>query len=576
MKTSPEILRREYRARQWWTDTRITDLFDRCVAERPDRIALIDPPNREALLGTAPRRLTFRQIAELADGFAVALLEQGLGRDSILITQLPNIVEYAALYLAAARIGVIVSPVPMQYRRHELAHIVATTGARTALTVSIFKGAAQAEGAVQLAADRDFTVLSLGADAPPGARPFNPAQLDAATRVRLGAAIATANLDADDVFTICWTSGTEGNPKGVPRTHNQWISINHAHQVGARIADGETLLNPFPLVNMAAIGGCLLSWLQCRGTLLLHHPLDLPVYLQQIAGEKPQYAIAPPAILNMLIKSEELLARVDLSSLRCIGSGSAPLDPGMIAGFHERFGIEVINIFGSNEGVSLISGATEAPDPRDRARLFPRFGRAEIHWPRLAPCPMDTRLIDPDSGEEITARGLPGELQIRGPAVFDGYFREPALTARSFTSDGYFRTGDLFEIAGSAENPCFYRYVGRLKQIIIRGGVKISPEELDEVLAAMPAILEGAVAGYRDEILGEKICAAIVPRPGQSPNLEDVRAHFATAGLAIFKHPERLCILAQLPRNPTGKVMRKELTQIAELAGSDESARSMG
>lgn len=568
MKTSPESLRREYHARRWWTDTRITDLFDRCVASHPDRIALVDPPNREALVGTAPQRLTYRQIAELADGFSLALLDHGLGRDAILITQLPNIVEYAALYLAAARIGVIVSPVPMQYRRHELTHIVGVTGAGTALTVASFKGVAHADGAVQLATDRHFDVLCLGDSAPTGARPFTPSALDAAGRARLQQAIAAANVDADDVFTICWTSGTEGNPKGVPRTHNQWISINRAHHVGARIADGETLLNPFPLVNMAAIGGCLLSWLHAQGTLLLHHPLDLPVYLQQIATERPQYAIAPPAILNMLIKNEDLLARVDLSSLRCIGSGSAPLDPGMIAGFRERFGIEVINIFGSNEGVSLISGATEAPDPRDRARLFPRFGRSEITWPRPAPCPMDTRLIDPESGEEITAIGKPGELQIRGPAVFDGYYREPDLTARSFTSDGFFRTGDLFEVAGNAEDPRFYRYVGRLKQIIIRGGVKISPEELDEVLAAMPAVLEGAVAGYRDDILGEKICAAVVPKPGQTVSLEDVRAHFAAAGLAIFKRPERLCVVAQLPRNPTGKVMRNELTQIAERADS--------
>ena len=564
MKTSPETLRREYRARQWWGDTRITDLFDQCVAEHPDRVALVDPPNRESLVGGAPRRLTFREIARLVDGFALALHDLGLGRDTILITQLPNIVEYAALYIAAARIGVIVSPVPMQYRRHELSHIVAVTGARTALTVASFKGVAHADGAVQLAADREFNVLCLGDSAPTGARPFTPSVLDEHGKTRLQEAAAAAGVDADDVFTICWTSGTEGNPKGVPRTHNQWISINRAHHIGARIADGETLLNPFPLVNMAAIGGCLLSWLHARGTLLLHHPLDLPVYLQQIATERPQYAIAPPAILNMLIKNEDLLAKVDLSSLRCIGSGSAPLDPGMIAGFHERFGIEVINIFGSNEGVSLISGVTEAPDPRDRARLFPRFGRAEIRWPRPAPCPMDTRLIDPDSGAEITALGRPGELQIRGPAVFDGYYREPDLTARSFTSDGYFRTGDLFEIAGSETDPRFYRYVGRLKQIIIRGGVKISPEELDEVLAAMPSVLEGAVAGYRDEILGEKICAAVVPRPGQTVTLEDVRAHFAAAGLAIFKRPERLCVLPQLPRNPTGKVMRNELTGIAE------------
>lgn len=564
MKTTPDSLRRRYHALGWWHETRITDLFDAARRAFPQRVALVDPPNRESLSGGAPRRLTYDEVATLADAFALRMVELGMVRDDVLVTQLPNIVEYVAVYLAAGRLGVIVSPVPMQYRRHELEHIVGITGARWALTVERFKGVEHAAGAVELARDRELAVLCLGEAAPPGARAFAPAPLAAEGRARLEAAIASAAVEADDVFTICWTSGTEGKPKGVPRSHNHWITINRAHHVGANLQPGDVLLNPFPLVNMAAIGGCMLSWLQSQGTLLLHHPLDLPVYLQQIATERPHYAIAPPAILNMLIKDERLLALAKLDSLRCIGSGSAPLDPGMIQGFHERFGIEVINIFGSNEGISLISGAAEAPDPHKRARLFPRFGRAEIAWSRPAPCPMETRIIDPDSGDEILEADCPGEMQIRGPGVFDGYFRAPDLTRAAFTADGWFRTGDLFEIAGDADDLRYYRYVGRLKQIIIRGGVKISPEELDEVLARIPSVLEGAVAGYRDEILGERICAAVVPKPGQPITLEDVREHFAQAGLAIFKRPEKLCLVEALPRNPTGKVMRDEIRRIAE------------
>lgn len=564
MKTTPDQKRQQYRALGWWHDTRITDLFDAALRAAPHRVALVDPPNREALSGGLPRRLTFADVAELADAYALRMLEIGIRRDEVLLTQLPNIVEYVAIYLAAGKLGVIVSPVPMQYRRHELEHIVGITGARWALTVERFKGVEHAAGAVELARERDLTVLCLGKTAPAGARAFVPAALDGAGRARLEAAIAAAAVDADDIFTICWTSGTEGKPKGVPRSHNHWVTINRAHHVGANLRPGDVLLNPFPLVNMAAIGGCLLSWLQAQGTLLLHHPLDVPVYLEQIATERPHYAIAPPAILNMLIKDERLLSTARLDSLRCIGSGSAPLDPGMIQGFHDRFGIEVINIFGSNEGISLISGAAEAPDARKRARLFPRFGRSEITWSRPAPCPMETRIIDPDTGREILEADRAGEMQIRGPAVFDGYFREPELTRAAFTADGWFRTGDLFEITGEPDDLRYYRYVGRLKQIIIRGGVKISPEELDEVLARMPNVLEGAVAGYRDDILGEKICAAVVPKAGQNVTLDDVRAHFAQSGLAIFKRPEKLCVLAALPRNPTGKVMRDEIRRIAE------------
>jgi non-ribosomal peptide synthetase component E (peptide arylation enzyme) len=158
--------------------------------------------------------------------------------------------------------------------------------------------------------------------------------------------------------------------------------------------------------------------------------------------------------------------------------------------------------------------------------------------------------------------GKPGELQITGPTVFDGYFRASQINAQSFTADGWFRTGDLFEITGDDDPPRFYRFIGRLKQIIVRGGVKIAPEELDNVLSQMPDVLEGAVTAYHDEIMGERICAVVVPKPGRQPTLDAVRAHFAAAGLALFKHPERLQVVEQLPRNSVGKVVRGDLARM--------------
>ena len=564
MRTSPSERIQAHRSHGWWSDTRITDLFDAAVRARPEQLAVLDAPNRDALIGGPALRLTFSDLSELADAYAWQMLELGLARDDILITQLPNVVEYVAVYIAAARLGIILSPVPMQFRRHELEQIAALTSARGVMTVATFKGVEYAAGAVTLRAERNLPVLCLGSVAPPGAMAFNPPQLDSAARSKFQRHVAALDISADDILTICWTSGTEGVPKGVPRSHNHWLSISHAHLHGAGIRPGDRLLNPFPLINMAAIGGCFMSWLHAQGTLLLHHPLDLSVYLRQISGDRPHYAIAPPAILNMLIKDPDLLAGVDLSSLRCIGSGSAPLDPGMIRAFHDRYGIEIANMFGSNEGMSLLSNAQYAPDPERRARYFPRFGRTEITWPNPSPTVMETRIVDPESGVEILQADKPGEMQIRGPTVFDGYFRADDLTQRAFTTDGFFRTGDLFEISGDDAGLRYYHFVGRLKQLIIRGGVKISPEELDDVLAHLPQIAEGAVAAYPDDILGERIAAVAVLRPGAQLTLEQVRQHFVRSGLAVFKSPERLCIVAQLPRNSTGKVVRKDLTAIAE------------
>jgi non-ribosomal peptide synthetase component E (peptide arylation enzyme) len=186
---------------------------------------------------------------------------------------------------------------------------------------------------------------------------------------------------------------------------------------------------------------------------------------------------------------------------------------------------------------------------------------------------METRIVDPETGEEILEPGRPGELLVRGATVFDGYFKAPELTAAAFTPDGFFRTGDLFEIAADEQGPRYYRFAGRYRQIIVRGGVKISPEELDDMLLGCPGLLEGAVVGYPDDVMGERVCAVVVPRPGAGITLEQIAAHFEARGAAVFKRPERLRVVTQLPRNPVGKVVRAELLRIAMTPAPEEAAR---
>jgi acyl-CoA synthetase (AMP-forming)/AMP-acid ligase II len=563
LRTSPEKLARLYRERGAWGDTTIADLFRAAVAAEPDREALVDALNRAELDLGSPQRMTFAELAARVDKLELELLELGFEPGDKLLAQLPNIWEVVALYLACAELGLVLSPVAVQYRRHEFEYIVRLLEPVAFVTCRRFKGFDHAQQALELAGAGGFEAVVVGADVPAGVRGLSFGAATAQESGRAAAYRAAHRPSADDIFTICWTSGTEGVPKGVPRSHNHWLAICIGHFEAALIAPGDRLLNPFPMINMAAIGGCFLSWLLARGTLLLHHPLDLKVYLRQIAVERPHYAIAPPAVLNMLIRDEQMLASVDLGSLRCIGSGSAPLAPDMIAGFRDRLGIEIVNIFGSNEGVSLMSGPGDIADPAKRAKYFPRFGRPDIEWPHKVAKHIETRIVDLETGREITEPGRPGELQIRGPTVFDGYFRAPEMTARAFTDDGYFRTGDMFEIVADEQGPRLYQFAGRCRLLIVRGGVKISPEEIDDVLAAVPEILEGATAGYPDEVMGERICAVVVPRPGKSITLEQLQKHFEARGVAVFKWPERLLVTTQLPRNPLGKVMRAELVRMA-------------
>jgi acyl-CoA synthetase (AMP-forming)/AMP-acid ligase II len=272
--------------------------------------------------------------------------------------------------------------------------------------------------------------------------------------------------------------------------------------------------------------------------------------------ERITFTIAPPALLNQLAKSPEMWRQFDFSALRAIGSGSAPLSPEMIATFERDYNIPIINYYGSNEGISLFSTPATAAEPEVRASMFPRFGAAGMPFSGITHDSVRSKVIDPDSGADITQSGKPGELCFAGATVFDGYLGDSGEDV--FTSDGYFRTGDLVEICG--EPPNYYRIVGRCKDIINRGGMKISPSEIDTLLEGFPGLAEAAVCAYADDKLGEKICACVVPQPGQeAPSLEAICDYLLQRGIAKFKLPERIAILPALPRNPMNKVVRSAL-----------------
>lgn len=522
----------------------------------PDRLALVDAPNRGEFSFGVPERLTYGKMRAEVDRLAGVLVAAGIGKDDIVMVQLPNISEFVTLYFAAALIGAVISPVAVQYRSHELSGMMALVRPRAFVCATQVKGSDHL-GTVRPLLGDGTKLMTFGPDSPADALDLSTAKGDADL---LAAHCAATTIDADDIFTICWTSGTTGVPKGVPRSHNHWLAISPATYEPARLRPGEVMLNPFPLINMASIGGVTMSWLKVAGTMILHHPFDAQVYLRQIATERPGFTIAPPAILNMLLQNEQLLAQIDLSSLHSIGSGSAPLAPSMVKAFQDRFGIMVINLFGSNEGMSLVTGPDDVPDPEERANYFPRRPKFAPPFGGAAGHHIESRLIPPAGGTEIDRAGIAGELQIRGPTVFEGYWQAPEQTAAAFTEDGFFKTGDLFQIE---EDGRFYLFVGRCKDLIIRGGVNISPEEIDQLLGGHPELAEACVFSLPDPVLGERIGIAAVPRAGADVTLENIVAYLRQLDLAVFKLPERLFRLESLPRNVTNKVMRNEVRALA-------------
>lgn len=548
---------KEYMEKGWWGTDTILGLFLRNAQNTPEAVALVDPPNRAAWTIGAPQRFSYGELQQSVERLAAGLAAAGLQKDDLVIVQLPNIAELAIIYLAANHLGLIVSPVPVQYRTHELKNILALTEPKAYFTTTNFGGFNYIEMVLGMQPEVPSlqSVIALGDNLPASVSSLT--EMLAAPLERVP---ARAKVDANDIFTICWTSGTEADPKGVPRSHNHWIWIAYASVDGCDLEQGHQLLNPFPMINMAGVGGMFVPWLLCGGKLVMHQPFDLQVFLGQVVMEKINYTVAPPTLLNMLLMRPEVLAQVDLSRIKNIGSGSAPLSPWMVTKWQDEYKIPVINIFGSNEGASFTSGMKEFSDPVMRAQYFPRFGVPGFNWASRIASQMSTKLVA-DDGKVITEPSQPGEMAIKGPGIFPGYFKRPDLTAKVFDEDGYFYTGDLFEIAGEGHNLNAYRFVGRKKDIIIRGGMNISAEEVESLIMGHPKVAEVAVIGYPDERLGERACAVVAPKSGETVTLEEIVDYLKSKDVAVYKLPERLMIVAALPRNPVGKVLKRRLRE---------------
>ncbi|GAB0103110.1 class I adenylate-forming enzyme family protein [Nocardia sp. JMUB6875] len=557
----PELTARTYLERGWWQPETIPEVFRQRVEAAPDAAAVSDPANLAELTGAEPRTLTWLELDEYVTDLAVLLLYNGIRQGATVAVQLPNSVALTATYLALWRLGAVATPMPVSFRRHELSGIVAATDAEAIITVGALGDRALAAEALDVAAGTR-TVFAFGPAVPAGAVLIAaadvtdiPDQARADGRKRVREYEAGLSVTVNDRVTVCWTSGTEAAPKGVPRCHGDWLAIAGGVQDGLGVAPDSVVLNPFPMVNMAGFAAAFLPWLLAGGHLVHHQPLDLAVFLGQIARYRVTHTSMPPALLTMLLRNDALRAQADLSSLRIVGSGGAPLPPPVVRQWQEELGIQVINFFGSNEGVSLLGAPADIPDPTLRAQHLPYYGAAGVRWSTRLAERTAVKLVDVTTAATVTEVGGRGELRLRGPAVFGGYLPGSAI-AEPFDDEGFLCSGDVFELC---EGGRYLRFVDRVKEIIIRGGMNIAPAEIEGLLIDHPGVADVAVVGYPDPVLGEKCCAVVVPAPGVTVTLADLVAHLKAREVASFKLPERLEIIDALPRNPVGKLLRREL-----------------
>ena len=541
-----------YRSCGAWLDVTLYDYLTKNAALYPQREALIEPPNKEDYQGVSPRRLNWCELLAAVNALSRLLQRLGVGHGDVVMVQLPNTWESVAILFAVTRLGGIVSPISSQSRQAELAHAIACLHPVVYVCSRNLKGTDYAAYFEDHLPSFEGTVLAIE-DLPELTEPGGSPDLATGAPVK-------EQPSADDIATICWTSGTEGSPKAVPRTHNNWnasaIGVSEGFGMGT---EPEQILLPFPLINTAAIGGVTMPWLYNGGTLVLHQPFELDVLVEQLISEKITVMLAAPTALQAILSSPAVQQAGDALRLRAVGCGSAAPSPSLLRHYEQTLNISIINMFGANEGTLLCSDKTLISDPNDRATLFPRVGTSEVIWPNSAANWLSSRLLDVETGEEITSPGRTGMLLVKGPSIFPGYFGNGVLDRSSFTGDGFFKTGDLFQITQRHGKPHYLKVVGRQKELIIRGGYNISPLEVDAALAEFPDVVELACGGIFDVHFGERLCLYVVLRENITTSLSGVCSFLEAKGLAKTKWPEKIVVIETLPRNALNKVVRAEL-----------------
>lgn len=548
MILATEEMIREYTEKGCWRKKEtLLDDFRLNVRWFPGRTALVDPANKEVLVGLKPERITYRELGRAVDAVATALVEMGIKKNDVVLVQLPNCWELAMLYLAIGRAGAISSPVPVQWRQKEIGYIASVTEAKAFITLKEFNRFRHLEMAEELK------------NTLPGLEHVIP--LEDIKRMAIGQAdtkrLDRIEIDPNDIFFIEWTSGTEAEPKGCPISHNNWYALSNMFLVLYECRMGDVILLPAPCVNMSATVAYL-PWIRIAGTLVLHHPFDGEVFIRQIIEEKVNFTGMVPAMLIMMLKHPRV-NEFDFSSVRVMLTGSAPPPPFAIQEYYKRWGIEIINNWGQNEGTNLTSGAVTG-SLEDRIS-FPQFGKKNAKWPfETFFKGIETKIVDTETGKELSSPGQVGELLYKSPSVMACYFKQPEMTKSAFEPDGFFHTGDLFQLReGNA-----FSYFDRKKDIIIRGGFNISAQEIENMVVSHPKVAEAAAVAMSDEMLGEKVCIFVVPVAGETVTLEEITRFVREKGVAVYKLPERMEMIDALPRNPVGKILKRELRNILE------------
>jgi non-ribosomal peptide synthetase component E (peptide arylation enzyme) len=528
-RLSKELIERYTRAGHWGSET-FYQILARRAAAHPEREVLVDRRHR----------VTYGELKARVDRVAAKLGTLGIGRGDVVTIQLPNCVEFAYVFFALERLGAVANQIGPDFRSREVEYINRFSESRAFVCPAAFKGFDY----VGMIEELRPKLPDLKTVCVLGGRGDGIVSLDDIVYGDDPVSPRVEPLGADDVMRMAFTSGTTGNPKGVIHSHNTTLSTCRNLNRDMDVSERDVFLIYLPLgLNWGYL--TLVQAVLAGARAVLLDQFSGRAALELIDRERVTFIpTAPASIIAML--NEPDLGRFTLSSLRVVITGGASCPVETIREFRARMRGHLIELYGMLEtGFHTYTRFSDDPEAVTGTVGKPSSGMA-------------LRLID-EHGRDVPP-GAAGEIAADGPAVHLGYHKNPTANAELFTADGWFRTGDLgqFDQAGNL------KIVGRLKEMINRGGKKFFPREIEEILYTHPKILHAAIVGVPDPRLGERNCLCVIPRPGERISLGEIVA-FLKDGVATYKLPEMVEVFEELPFTPTGKIQRHVLaTQVLE------------
>ncbi|OLT27327.1 hypothetical protein BJF79_01635 [Actinomadura sp. CNU-125] len=486
-------------------------------------------PDAVAFAGHGGPPLTYRDVDAAADRIAAGLAASGVGPGDRVAWLGRNHPDYALLHVAAERVGAVTNPLNWRLSARELTAVIADAGPAVFVVQREFEPLLRDS----LPAGSSATVVVVGAseaadgfDAWYGAF---PAETDG------------RGTRAGDPTLLYYTSGTSGRAKGVVYEAERWVMALDAHP-GWEWPESPVLLIVAPVFHVAG-GMWTMYGLRLGARMTLLADASPARVLGTLREQGTTHAQLVPAMLRILVDSGRV-GEYDLSALRLVAYGSSPISPALLTAARDALGCDFVQVYGLTETGGMVC-TLAAEEHREAGPHLSSAGRAVPGAEVRVVDPVDRRVLPP---------GEVGEVVVRMPWLMAGYWGRPEQTAEAVDADGWFGTGD----GGYLNEAGFLWLTARIKDMIVSGGENVYPAEVENVLAEHPRILEAAVVGEPHDRWGESVLAVVVPRPGAEPVADEVIA-FCRERLAHYKCPLRVLVVDALPRNASGKVLRREL-----------------